>query len=326
MNNSNSRSEYIVRLNAVIDYIEQNLDQNLSLEILADVAHFSKFHFHRLFRALVGETLGHFIFRVRIERAGRDLIANPKKTISEIYYDLGFSGPAVFTRNFRSQFGMSPTQWRNDGYHDFHKKNQIDSNNHQQISKKWQEYTLPPFYIDSQSRNQVWRIKMNKQSDVKVEIKNLPEMHVAYLRHTGPYKGDGALFEKLYTKLCNWAGPRNLLQSAETKFLSVYHDDPEITADENLRLSVCVTIPADMHVDGQMGKMVISGGKYAIGSFSITESAEYQEAWTMMMAGWLPDSGFQPDERLCFELYENSMQTSSSGKHQVDICIPVKPL
>ena len=84
------REEYTSRINRVIDYIEKNTDKGLSLESLAKVAIFSPFHFHRIFRAMVGETLNQFIQRIRIEKAAAQLIVNPKKSITEIAFDCGF--------------------------------------------------------------------------------------------------------------------------------------------------------------------------------------------------------------------------------------------
>ena len=62
------RKEYIRRVNIVIDFVEKNLDKDLSLEFLSDKAYFSPFHFHRIFSAIVGETVSSFINRKRIER------------------------------------------------------------------------------------------------------------------------------------------------------------------------------------------------------------------------------------------------------------------
>ena len=88
------RDEYIVRINRVIDYIEKHLDTELTLDTLAGVANFSSFHFHRIFRAIVGETLNAYIRRLRVEKAVSQLVNNPGKTITEIALDCGFSGSA----------------------------------------------------------------------------------------------------------------------------------------------------------------------------------------------------------------------------------------
>ena len=80
------RESYTARINQVIDYIQTNIDRDLTLEELAYVAHFSPFHFHKIFGAMVGETLNGFIQRLRIEKAATKLVANPKDSITDIAF------------------------------------------------------------------------------------------------------------------------------------------------------------------------------------------------------------------------------------------------
>jgi AraC family transcriptional regulator len=110
------RAEYTSRINRVIDYIEGHIDGDLSLVKLAEVAHFSRFHFHRVFYGMVGETLNNFIQRVRLEKAANRLLAEPDLPVTEIALECGFSGSATFARAFRDMFGMSATDWRGGGY------------------------------------------------------------------------------------------------------------------------------------------------------------------------------------------------------------------
>ncbi len=166
---------------------------------------------------------------------------------------------------------------------------------------------------------------MIQNSQANIEVKNLDEMHVAYIRHVGPYKGDSKLFQQLFGKLVQWAAPRGLLSKSATQFISVYHDDPNITAEEKLRTSACMTVPQGTEVEGAVGKMTIPGGAYAIGHFEIAET-EYEKAWTAMYGTWLPQSGYQPDDRPCFEMYHNDPKDHPEHKHIVDVCVPVKPL
>lgn len=106
------REEYVSRINSVIDYIEANIDTDLSLGNIATAANFSQFHFHRIFHAMVGETLSQFIQRIRLEKAATLLVNNPKKSITEIALECGFSGSAAFARAFRDAFHMTATEWR----------------------------------------------------------------------------------------------------------------------------------------------------------------------------------------------------------------------
>ena len=92
-----------------------------------------------------------------------------------------------------------------------------------------------------------------------------------------------------------------------------------------MRISVCITVPENTEVDGDIGKMVIPKGKYAIAKFEITVD-QFQEAWNSIFRDWLPESGYQPDDRPCYELYESDCKTDSQGRFKVDIYEPVKPL
>lgn len=303
------RQEYISRINRVIDYIEKNIDSDINLEILSRIACFSMFHFHRIFSALVGETLSSFIKRLRVEKATAMLVGNPKYSITYIALKCGFSGPAAFSRIFKRHYGISASEFRSGGYKKISKNCKVES-------KKGKERISNSHYIDGRISILRGRLEM------KVEVKEIPEMNVAYVRHVGPYKGDVELFKKLSEKLFKWAGPRNLVNFPETKYLIIYHDSPEITDEDRLRVSVCITVPGNTEVDGDIGKMTVPGGKYAMAHFEINAD-QFQEAWDSVCRDWLPESGYQPDDRPCFELYNDNCK---GGKFNVDICIPVKPL
>jgi AraC family transcriptional regulator len=107
--------------------------------------------------------------------------------------------------------------------------------------------------------------------------------------------------------------------------LCVYQDDPEVAAGEKLRLSVCVTVPQDTKVEGEIGKMSIPGGKYASAHFEIA-GHEFQKAWDYMFGEWLPKSGYQPDDRPSYELCLNNPAEHPQHKHSIDIYLPVKLL
>lgn len=309
------RKEYVGRINKVVDYVEKHLGDELNLEVLADVASFSRFHFHRLFSAMTGETVSNFIRRVRLERAASFLMLKNRLTISEIAFICGFSGNAVFSRAFTEYFTMSPTAFRNGGYQELSKIRKLHSKKHQSLRKQRNTCEEPADYFRPVNFKQKTGLIM------KVEIREMPELHVAYLRHKGNYSEVGHAFEKLM----RWAGPRGLMRPPETKVLSVYHDDPEVTEEKNLRTSVCITVPEGTRVEGEVGLMTVEGGKYACGHFEVNEK-EFQEAWDAMMRDWLPESGYQCADRLPYELYYNNHEEHPEKKHIVDICIPVKPL
>ena len=116
-----------------------------------------------------------------------------------------------------------------------------------------------------------------------------------------------------------------MLQFPETEFIIIYHDNPDITEEGKLRISVCITVPPQTPVEGEIGKMTVPAGKYAFARFRLGNTG-YQEAWDWVFGQWLPTSGFAPDDRLCYEQYYGSPEGSPDGKMDLDIVIPVKPL
>lgn len=316
--------EYTARINRTTDYIEKNIAEgDLSLKKLSFVAGFSPYHFHRIFAGMTGETLNQFIQRIRVEKAAMMLVANPKKNMTEIAFDCGYSGSAQFSRAFRERFGATPSEWRRGRLYPDENSNicKNKSNTGKVEGNKGKEQVHVYGYSKEKPER---RLNMNSIKPQSIEVKKLPEMTVAYVRHTGPYKGNPALFEKLIGRICSWAGSRGLL-APETKLIAVYHDNPDVTDEGKLRVSICLTVPGDAKVDSEIGKMKIEGGAYAVAHFEINPD-EYETAWNWVYGTWLPGSGYQPDDRPCFELYGPDPKEHPQGKHIVDICVPVRPL
>jgi AraC family transcriptional regulator len=320
------RAEYVARINRVMDHIDEHLGEPMTLTELAGVAAFSPFHFHRVFGAMVGETPGQYIRRLRVERAAQQLVADPQKPITTIALDCGFSGSAPFARAFRDTFDMSATAWRRtrggapDEAGAQHRKDR------QMLGKPCKAWEVTPLYAEAERYRLTWRVTMTEDGKIaaRVEVKDVPAFTVAYVRHTGPYQGDGELFGALFGKLMQWAGPRGLV-GPQAKMVTIYHDDPGLTDHDKLRISVGVSVPDDTQVDGEIGKMLIPGGAWAIAGFEIAQE-EYGAAWDAVFSGWLPDSGYQPADGVCYEQYHNDPEQHPEHKCVVSICVPVKPL
>ncbi|MEL7121501.1 MAG: GyrI-like domain-containing protein, partial [Bacteroidota bacterium] len=282
-----------------------------TLDELASIANFSKFHFSRIFQGMTSETPFQFIQRIRIEKAGF-LISHTNDSITEIASKCGFNNLSVFSRNFKSHYQKSPSQYR--------KAFDENSNLSQVQSKSDQSIAPPSIYFCEHTRTYKW--KTNMEQAKSIEVKQLPDIHVAYIRHKGPYAGNSELFNGLFQKLMTWAGPRGLLKFPKTKTLIIYHDDINIADQSKLRTDICITVDKDDVVDGEVGKLTLENGKYAVGYFEI-KGDEFKQAWEWIFGQWLPKSGYQPDDKPCFELYPSEPK---DGIFAVEICIPVKPL
>ncbi len=307
-----TRREYAARMNRVVDFIQTHLADPLNLETLAAVACFSPFHFHRLFRGWMGETLQQFIHRLRLERAAAQLEFNPRKTITEIALDCGFSSSSAFARAFKEGFGVPASEWRN------RKIRQADRKEGQAGEGAEQASWVSPGKL---ARPQ--EIAMSTMP-LDVQIRTLPPTTLAYVRHVGPIKGDLPLYQRMIGQLFTWAKPRGLL-GPETQLLGLYHDKIDLTPEDKYRLDVAITVPAGTVSEGEIGIKPFAGGLYAVARLTLTTD-QYEEVRHAFLIGWLPSSGYQPDDRPGLEIYHSDPKADPEGRHTVEFCLPVRPL
>ncbi|MED2322687.1 effector binding domain-containing protein, partial [Bacillus thuringiensis] len=293
MESKQSRNEYLRRIYKVQDYIESHINDSLSIEELADIAGFSKFHFHRIFKGIVDEPLSRYVNRLKLERATNLLTYRTDMTITHIAYHFGFTDSAVFSRTFKSHYGISPSQYRNDN------------------SKNCKDVRGIPQY------NECKKVRGN------VEIVTADDIHVAYIRHIGTYEELTIAFPKMIEKLFHYAAKENCHVFEDTKVLTIYHDHHEFTEENHLRTSLCIKIPEGSPVEtSDIGIMVIPSGKYAVGHFEIFQD-EYKGAWDFLYGEWLPNSGYKPRDSYPFEMYKNDPRRHPENKHIVDIYVPI---
>jgi AraC family transcriptional regulator len=299
-----TRREYAARMNRVVDHIQLHLADPLDLEQLAAVACFSPFHFHRLFHAWMGETLQAFIHRLRLERAAQLLVFNRLTSISDIAMECGFSSASTFARAFKAAYGVSASDWR---------KRKIC-----QANRKPCEAGEDGSMGFSKRENPMNNVTLD------VQVGRLAPATIAYLRHVGPYKGDTALFRRLFEQLLAWAGPRSFM-GPETRYLSLFQDNPNLTPAAKQRMEVALTVPAGTTPSGAIGIKTTDGGLYATARVRV-RIEEYAAQWDALVADWLPGSDYQPDHRPAMEFYLNDPATDPERKYHVEICLPIRPL
>ncbi len=94
-----------------------------------------------------------------------------------------------------------------------------------------------------------------------------------------------------------------------------------------MRYDACIEVDEAFKPQGETGVQNFGGGRYACGRFTGKPGNEVHEAWTHMFAEWLPQSGYQPDNKPALELYEEDfVMDPKTGNFSCWLCVPVKTL
>ena len=145
-------------------------------------------------------------------------------------------------------------------------------------------------------------------------------MQAAAIRHVGPYVGDADLFERLFGRICGWAGPKGLM-NADTKFICAYWDNPQVVAPEEARVDVCVTVPAGTEMSEEIESRELPGGLYAVGEGEVEKPEDYMAMWRQI-SEWVLASEYDMDDRPAYEIYEGEQ---NGPNRTVRLCLAVKP-
>jgi AraC family transcriptional regulator len=295
-----TETAYRERILRVLVYIQTHLDDALALDELAAVAHFSPYHFHRIFRGMVGESVMEHVRRLRLERAAFRLKFGDAP-VTRLAFEAGYETHEAFTRAFGAMFGVPPSQFREA--HRALPYPQVPSGVH---------YS-PDGRLDGFQPYQSGGLPMD------VRIESVPMMRVAFVRHTGPYNQCGQAWQRLFA----WAGPRGLC-GPHMKTLGIGHDDPRVTPAEKLRYDACLVVDGHVQPEGEVGVQEIGGGEHAL----TTLRGPYErlgETYARLCGEWLPASGREPRAAPPFEVYRNSPQDTPPEELLTDIYLPLAP-
>jgi AraC family transcriptional regulator len=247
---------------------------------------------------MVGESLAEHIRRLHLERAAMRL-RRTEKAIIEIALEAGYETHEAFTRAFRTLCGCSPSQYRRD----------------RSVALAPRPGNVP--YRENGSVNDLQLPVGDGLMEVRIE--HMEPMHVAFVRHVGPYDRVGVAWERLCVRL----GKEGLLGPG-TKFIGICYDDPEVTAPEKIRYDACVTVDDDFKAEDDVGVQTISGGEYAV----TTHIGPYNtlgQTYAKLLGQWLPRSGRELRSEPSLEFYLNAPDSTDPQDLLTDIYAPLEP-
>jgi AraC family transcriptional regulator len=291
--------DYHARINRVLARISDHLDAGLSTEDLAGVANFSAFHFHRIFRAITGETVGGLVRRLRLERAGQALRRG--EPLIEVALGAHYGSPEAFGRTFRDAFGLTPTAYRR---------------------------AMPP-PPQTPPLSLALRLDLNDLAlsleplhggtTMDVRIENFPDRLAVCARHVGPYNEVSSTFRRMYA----WAHGAGILDRV-TLVMGLSYDNPQTMSPDELRYDVCFAVPAAVHDLPEGIRLdTVPGGRYAVHTLHGSYSGMHA-AFQRMLGRWLPASGEEIDDRPCIEIYLNDPSEVPEAELRTELCIPLR--
>src|SRR5271167_3246430 len=292
-----AKSEYVLKIDRVIDHLRRNLDRSVKLAELAEVACFSEFHFHRIFTAVSGETLNNFTNRLRLEKAAR-LLRYSGQSLTDIALDCGFSSSATFARAFRSGYDTSPSQFRKSGKI---KKSKICKELFPQ-----DEYGLPMSAEE-------------KKAAFPVRLIDIPERQVAYLRVTNAFDLDRML--AALVTVIEWAKSQDVFSQGILFGMTV--DDPHVTPKHLYRYEVCLASSLPFECMAGMSQLKMPAMRYA----AIKVSGDIHKvatAWDYLYRDWLIHSAYEPEHAPALEVFLDKEKAMDWSHFELELCLPVR--
>lgn len=297
----------------VLQYIEENLEKPLALAEVAQVSHFSPFHFHRIFRGIMDETVHDYIGRRRLERGANMLAFNTEMSITDIALMSGFSSSANFAKAVKQYFGYTPSQIRDPSKIKEHSKiGKVFS----KYGKDFNPMALYPYHITQYKRENF----ILQEIDAQIEIREITTQSVVMLTSAQGYEL-ASIFET-WDKLTNWAVGHGIDEIARKRFAFCY-DNPVVTPLDKCRYEAAIVIGENVEPKAPFISGQIPAGMYAVLQFN-GRSEDTNQAQLGLYTSWLPDSGFEPDQFPLMERYLNDVR--QDGFVLMEIMIKLRPL
>jgi len=224
MNGETAWALYEDRLRRVSAYIHDHLDEELDMDRLAEIACMSSYHWHRIYRAVYGETLAATVKRLRLHCAAGDIVRTGL-SVGEIAKRSGYPNLQSVNRIFKSVYGMPPAQYRKEG-------------SHKAFEPSPSGKTAAMF---------------------DVTLRKIEPIQLLGVPHIGSYMQIGKAFETLFGTLY----ARGLAKPT-MRMIGVYLDDPDLVPAERLRSIACVTMEDEIAAAPPFEHRALDGGEYAV--------------------------------------------------------------
>ncbi|WP_314274823.1 AraC family transcriptional regulator [Actinomyces naeslundii] len=277
--------QYQRQLDAVTDYIYAHLDDDLSLETLAHVSGFSRYHWHRIYRAVRGETAAQTVRRLRLERAAA-MLTETSWPVERIAWKAGFTGTEVFSRAFLRSYGTTPSRFRNDGR---------AASSGSSMMSCGSGLTSPVREAPG------WPVRVEARCGYRLAVSE----------HRGSYMDIGRAFSRVRDRV-----------SSGSLMVAIYEDDPDAVPPADLRSAAGTVVDPGTRIPHDLAERLVPAGRYAIMRY-VGPYSSMHVAYLWLYGQWLPSSGEEPRDHPVIEEYLTDPATTPPVHAVTDILLPL---
>ena len=277
--------QYLRHLDVVTDYIYAHLDEDLSLETLAHVSGFSRYHWHRIYRAVRGETAAQTVRRLRLERAAA-MLTETSWPVERIAWKAGFTGTEVFSRAFLRSYGTTPSRFRNDGR---------AASSGSSMMSCGSGLTSPVREAPG------WPVRVEARCGYRLAVSE----------HRGSYMDIGRAFSRVRDRV----GSGSLM-------VAIYEDDPDAVPPADLRSAAGTVVDPGTRIPHDLAERMVPAGRYAIMRY-IGPYSSMHVAYLWLYGRWLPSSGEEPRDHPIVEEYLTDPASTPPVDAVTDILLPL---
>ena len=281
-----SRSN-IQRINRVVDYLNEQVTSAPTLEELADIAGISRFHFHRVFRAVTGETPAGTVRRLRLAHAVM-MLKETSKPVTEIAFDVGYESSQAFSKALRAATGHSASELREDPG---------------ALDRAIEKLANPPVPASGQP--------------LEVRMETVEPFTVVAARHVGPTPGLFHAFGALFGVI-EEIGRAESMRGIYGVPIDDVRDDPDST-----RFDCCFDIGPDVEADDRFRSLTLGGGHYVV-TRHIGHYDGLENTYDRFFGGWLSESGRTLRDAPFFNHYLADPETLPPEQWETDIYVPIE--
>lgn len=293
--------DYVECVNRAVDHVLTHLAHPLTLDQVSQAAGFSPFHFHRVFKAFLGETLNEFIKRQRLERALFLMSHAPQRSLTDVALDCGFSSSSDFSRSFKKRYGVAPSVFDLESF------------------RNGRRDELERVFSAQYGSARIMSLPAGENPDgFEVTLRDLPARTVAYIRVVEPFREGVA--QAACERLLAWAIERGL---ADGQWLGYMWDEPEIVALGDCRYDVALVVD-DIEPEGEVGRFDFPPMRVAEVVLSGDIALEAR-AIDWLYKTWLPRSGYIPDNQPSFEAWIGRPFAHGNEHFEIACQLPIKP-